>query len=51
MAGAVGPAAVRLRAARMVGMASGEMRLAPASTKVPTRLRTMWWRKPLPVTR
>ena len=27
-AGAVGPAAVRLRAARMVGMASGEMRLA-----------------------
>ena len=25
--------------------------VAAASTKVPTRLRTMWWRKPLPVTR
>lgn len=50
-AGAVGPAAERLRAARILGMASGERRLAAASTKVPTRLRTMWWRKPDPVTR
>ncbi len=33
------------------GMAAGERRPAAASTKVPTRLRTMWWRKPEPVTR
>ena len=39
--GAVGPVADRLRAARMVGMSSAEMRWAAASTKVPTRLRTM----------
>jgi hypothetical protein len=49
--GAVGPAARRSRAARMVGMASGESRWEAASTKVPTRLRTMWWRKPEPQTR
>jgi len=47
-AGAVGPAAERLRAARMVGISSG---WKVGSTKVPTRLRTMWWRKPEPVTR
>ncbi len=50
-AGAVRPAARRSRAARMAGMASGASLPAPASTKVPTRLRTMWWRKPEPVTR
>src|SRR5271168_3567522 len=50
LAGAVGPAAERLRAARMPGVASTSRRLAPMSTKVPTRLRTMWCRKPLPVT-
>ncbi len=49
-AGAVGPAAARLRAARMWGMESGGMRPVPASAKVPTRLRTMWWRNPVPVT-
>ena len=50
-AGAVGPAAERLWAARTSGMESAAIRPGPASTKVPTRLRTMWWRKPEPVTR
>ncbi len=50
-AGAVGPAAERERAARIPGMESAVRRPAPMSTKVPTRLRTMWWRKPVPVTR
>ena len=49
-AGAVGPAAARSRAARMAGMESAARRPRAMSTKVPTRLRTMWWRKPEPVT-
>ena len=50
-AGAVWPAAPRSRAARMAGMAEGASRPEAASTKVPTRLRTMWCRKPEPVIR
>ena len=50
-AGLVGPAAERFCWARMWGMLSGSRRPAPASTKVPTRLRTMLWRNPEPVTR
>ena len=50
-AGAVGPAAPRLRAASICGMELGGIRPVPISAKVPTRLRTMWWRKPEPVTR
>ncbi len=49
-AGAVGPAAERLRAARIVRDGVG-VEAGGGSTKVPTRLRTMWWRKPEPVTR
>src|ERR1700721_4266381 len=39
LAGAVGPATLRLRAAKMAGMVSAEMRLAGASTAVPAGVR------------
>ena len=51
--GRFGPAAERLRAERIFGIeASGsDAAGGGVSMKVPTRLRTMWCRKPQPVTR
>ena len=47
-AGAVAPAALRFLAARMVETSSGFRAPLPICRKVPTRLRTMWCRNPLP---
>ena len=50
-AGAVGPAAARARAAIIAGIRVACRRPRPTSSWVPTRLRTMWCKKPLPRTR
>src|SRR6185312_10187193 len=49
LAGAVGPALLRSREARMRSMSAGSRAPRPISTRVPTIFRTMWCRKPLPV--
>ena len=48
--GAVDPAAVRSRAAIMPGIFSGEYRPQPTSTSVPTMIRTMFHKNPVPST-
>ena len=50
LAGAVAPAAARERASIIFVRSDTVREPFPASKKVPTRLRTMWCRNPLPRT-